>query len=627
MTSTIKKFLFIAIAFVITLFLIPLVGHKANDYVGYVILLELFILLPLYLLSAMDAVHDLNSNLEGSAIVRGIVRTFASLPAFILGMSCLAGGTAATLWVLNNLLLERQQNFSDGWLSGLGWGPALAILGVVVLRSLFKPSQNNAAISPSMSSPSPVKNEISSMNSYLFWIVLLASGGISMALTVGDAKDVVEGALITGLFWFGTLALAWLRWVGGSLHWIIRAGASIIALVLFWTAYQYLGRTDVFMCGCKGAASSFWPLVFLWLGGLGLVAFIVSLSFKSVLALFNTVTSRSVFWWLFVTCWTIVCSTIFVRNINTEVLWESLRIAGLFILVPAGIVAAFFAIVYALGYPSRRRIKAMLADLEQLSEAQKLSIVGLMDSNTRRGDFLLCYQCTDKMDASVDTPIVAQIGGNPACLPNESWPLQEDGTPSLFLLQIPLAAPRLPALWQGIVISVFMQDWNLFIRSYSRDDLNRLISVENPLGEEKVEYSHLSVIALPYVTPSDPEDEEEYEHPGIDTEQLLEDFPELKTRLESITKYPAQALAWILSEGKSSSPTCLDELGIQVGGNPYYIQNEHDAHCEICGKPMCFLFQFDDAFGSEFLLGDAGMGYVYGCDDHPEHCQGFIDCY
>jgi hypothetical protein len=42
---------------------------------------------------------------------------------------------------------------------------------------------------------------------------------------------------------------------------------------------------------------------------------------------------------------------------------------------------------------------------------------------------------------------------------------------------------------------------------------------------------------------------------------------------------------------------------------------------------MRFLFQFDDAFGSDYLLGDAGLGYVYGCDDHPEHCQGFVDCY
>jgi hypothetical protein len=39
---------------------------------------------------------------------------------------------------------------------------------------------------------------------------------------------------------------------------------------------------------------------------------------------------------------------------------------------------------------------------------------------------------------------------------------------------------------------------------------------------------------------------------------------------------------------------------------------------------MRFLFQFGDLVpGSP--LGDAGVGYVYGCDGHPDDCVGFID--
>lgn len=64
---------------------------------------------------------------------------------------------------------------------------------------------------------------------------------------------------------------------------------------------------------------------------------------------------------------------------------------------------------------------------------------------------------------------------------------------------------------------------------------------------------------------------------------------------------------------------------ILVGAAPEYIQSEHEPSCEACGARMRFLFQFADVT-DDFMLGDAGVGYVYGCDAHPERLQGFIDC-
>jgi hypothetical protein len=42
------------------------------------------------------------------------------------------------------------------------------------------------------------------------------------------------------------------------------------------------------------------------------------------------------------------------------------------------------------------------------------------------------------------------------------------------------------------------------------------------------------------------------------------------------------------------------------------------------GKPMRFLFQFGEVVPG-VQMADAGVFYVYGCDDHPDCCKGFVD--
>ena len=61
-----------------------------------------------------------------------------------------------------------------------------------------------------------------------------------------------------------------------------------------------------------------------------------------------------------------------------------------------------------------------------------------------------------------------------------------------------------------------------------------------------------------------------------------------------------------------------------VGGDPMLIQNPHDPVCERCGKPMRFLFQFGEVIPG-LQLADGGVCYIYGCDDHPGRCTGFLD--
>jgi hypothetical protein len=42
------------------------------------------------------------------------------------------------------------------------------------------------------------------------------------------------------------------------------------------------------------------------------------------------------------------------------------------------------------------------------------------------------------------------------------------------------------------------------------------------------------------------------------------------------------------------------------------------------GKPRRFLFQFGEVVPG-VQMADDGVCYVYGCDDHPACCQGFVD--
>lgn len=60
------------------------------------------------------------------------------------------------------------------------------------------------------------------------------------------------------------------------------------------------------------------------------------------------------------------------------------------------------------------------------------------------------------------------------------------------------------------------------------------------------------------------------------------------------------------------------------GGCPVLIQVPHDPECDNCNRPMRFLFQFG-AIIAGLRLADGGVGYVYGCDDHPDHCKAFLD--
>ena len=106
-------------------------------------------------------------------------------------------------------------------------------------------------------------------------------------------------------------------------------------------------------------------------------------------------------------------------------------------------------------------------------------------------------------------------------------------------------------------------------------------------------------------------------------ERLCEEFPEITVPLEPYTKDFAGVLAQILRPNVYGYSLDAPDIAY-IGGDPMLIQNPHDPVCDECGEPMRFLFQFGEIVPG-VQMADGGVFYVYGCNDHPDSCKGFVD--
>ncbi len=459
------------------------------------------------------------------------------------------------------------------------------------------------------------------MSRPFFWIVFLAAIFTSVFLASSMPHEPVPMFLVA-LVWVGTAAFAWHRWVSPDVTRFKRGAAGVGAAIVVFSVYEWLPQHDVFVTDskCDNSPGTFWPLLFMWLAGAGLSAYALLGNISTVREIVRP-TMRTVISWMAVLVWTAACAYVFVNNITMDVFIESMRLAGYVVGSIALFIGGMFALGWLFTFPQRRRMKQAAADYASLDEASRRGMLDLIDSHSRQGEFILMYRPVDLAASAVSG---ARIGGDPVALPDETWPTNDDGRPGIFLLQLPLVAPRFPAQWQGRIVVVFLVEYSLLVRSYSPSAIPQLTTLHNPQDETVVVKQELQELAIPYVpNPQGEEDEdEEDEGGGFDTTQLLARIPELQARLEQVTKYPVYVLNQII-EGKAQLAA---EDAILVGGDPQLIQGEHDPLCPVCRQPMRFLFQFGDVT-EEFQLGDCGVGYVYGCDAHPEQCVGFVDCF
>lgn len=460
------------------------------------------------------------------------------------------------------------------------------------------------------------------MSRPFFWIVFLCALVLSVFLAVAMPHDAIP-LLLVALVWIVTAALAWNRWVASDTNWLGRAAAAVGASMIGVTVYQWLHQTDVFAVAsqCDKRTGTFWPLLFIWLIGAGLFCYALFGKLPGLKELTRPAL-RPLIWWIAALAWTAVCGYVFANNLSLDVFIESMRMAGY---VAGGIalfVGGITGIALLFSLPERRRQKQAAADLAHIDAAARQEILDLIDRHARQGEFFLLYRSVEHGSGDA---AAARIGGDPLAAAGETWPLNSDGSPALFLLQLPLTAPRHPAQWQNRIVTVFLVEHGLLVRSHAAASIPHLLPLSNPLAGTEVVRQDLLPLAIPYVpnpAGAEEDEEEEDEAGGFDTAQLLAQIPELKSRLELSTRFPLHVLNQIIA-GKAH---CASEDLILSGGDPQLIQGEHEPCCPVCGQPMRFLFQFGDVTES-FELGDCGVGYIYGCDAHPEQCEGYVDCF
>jgi hypothetical protein len=194
----------------------------------------------------------------------------------------------------------------------------------------------------------------------------------------------------------------------------------------------------------------------------------------------------------------------------------------------------------------------------------------------------------------------------------------------VFLLQIPLSAPRLGAAWRDRLLTIFLVDHGLYVRSYRPDDRSKLVALAQPATTaSRVDRRDLQPMAVPYLprTNADPDDEDGL---FLDPAYFLENVPGVRSELEKYTQLPEYVLSVLLS-GDPDGHLGLVDNSVLSRGDPALIQGPHEPKCASCQQPMRFLLQFPDVT-KESVFGDSGVGYVYGCDAHPDEYAGFIDC-
>jgi len=190
-------------------------------------------------------------------------------------------------------------------------------------------------------------------------------------------------------------------------------------------------------------------------------------------------------------------------------------------------------------------------------------------------------------------------------------------------MQVELSHPGLAPVWQGRLITVHLVDWQPVVQSFAASEVASLRLLElpaAPLPERRL--LHVPLPETAGAREAANEDDEDLPSP-YEPGALLAATPGLEQALADQGTRPADLLAQVLQrDGFGYSLETPDVA--YVGGKPEFIQDEKPLACPTCRQPMRFLFQFGELF-LPFRLADGGVGYVYGCDAHPERCEAWLD--
>jgi hypothetical protein len=458
------------------------------------------------------------------------------------------------------------------------------------------------------------------MRSWVFWPAIIAACLVSISLSQIEPHNLAQVAA-AALAWIVTVSLGWTRWVGKSASWLGQLAAAAVAIIQIALIHDWLPRTDVFVIyrrNCPPRMGSFWPLCFAWIGGAGLQTFALWGKRLPIRGKATAPRWLAVAWWSLMIAWTLACGLVFVRNINAAALGASMSGAAKVVGILLGMGGFLAGLLWLSTRSESKARRGALADYEAIDAAMRVALLALIDSHARRGSYRLLYRIASEERADHS---LARVGGEPLAAPDETWPLDDEEQPGKFLLQLPLAGVAHP-VWNDRWLTVYLLQHELYVRSYP--GAADLVAGAAPEGVTPLTARALRSLAVPTME-SPGGDDDEPERETLDGAWLLEAVPGLEERLSALTAQPVRVLSMLLDGGHATAD--FDAANsILVGGVPELIQGPHEPHCETCQAPMRFLLQFSDVTDND-ELGDCGVGYVYGCDAHPEHCQAFVDCY
>jgi hypothetical protein len=284
--------------------------------------------------------------------------------------------------------------------------------------------------------------------------------------------------------------------------------------------------------------------------------------------------------------------------------------------VIVGVVLAILGLFVLVCIPHNLRVRRVRRIYKSLPTGVPDQVLGLIEQVASNRPSVTYLRLTDEVECTKEVLVQSHVGGHPYAESGDEWPMETpDGEPAKFMLQVRLAGSGLGEPWHNrLMVAFLIYDEEQAVKSYADPSLDKYVPLEAK------EPPRTCIVLQPLQIPVEDDDGDIL--PTL-PDRLCNDFPEITVPLEPYTKDFAGVVSQILQpHGYGYS---LDAPDIAyIGGDPMLIQNPHDPVCDVCGKPMRFLFLFGEIVPG-VQMADAGVFYVYGCDDHPDRCKGYVD--
>jgi hypothetical protein len=288
-----------------------------------------------------------------------------------------------------------------------------------------------------------------------------------------------------------------------------------------------------------------------------------------------------------------------------------------------GFILALAGLAFLVVLPHNLRILRLRRIYKELPNSVKEPTLRLIQDAAATHPFVTFLWLDEKQTCdTTNLTLESHVGGAPYAEAGEVWP---GCPPAKFLLQVRLEDPSLGQKWLGRLLTVFfLSDAQFAVRSYPTPSLERYVPLSAPPQPPCI-----PLISIRLPVDDQPEGgEEDIGEPArnpASPARLCDMVPAIPQILSPFTKDPAGLLSEILRPFVYDYNLAEWQIAYE-GGDPSFIQPACKATCNDCGKPMRFLLQFGEIIPG-VRMADGGVCHVFGCDEHPDRCSGFLDTY